>query len=99
MHDWRDVYLAEGSNAKADQYQRTITWAVEKFFPKKTTRRRSTDLPWLNKKVLKMISGRKLLFKEEGGSGRLLGRKKKLELLGSYGIGRGHIWTPRSSIY
>ena len=36
-------------------------------FPLRTIRRRSTDLPWLNKSFLNLIKNRKKLFVEEGG--------------------------------
>ena len=51
MHDWSEVHNAEGSNDMTDKYQATIDWALDKFFPKKTTRRKSTDLPWMNRRL------------------------------------------------
>ena len=67
FHEWKSVHEAEGSNAKTKAYQDTICWALETFFPLKTTRRKSTDLPWMNKRVRKLIRDRKRLFWEEGG--------------------------------
>ena len=67
MHEWEEVLRAEGSNKKTEAYQRTVTEAVERFFPLKTTKRKSTDLPWINKEVLRMIKDRKELFWQEGG--------------------------------
>ena len=67
MHDWASVLAAAGPDAKTNEYQRIITWAIQEFFPLKTTRRKSTDLPWMNGKVLDMIRKRKLLYFEEGG--------------------------------
>ena len=67
MHDWSEVHNAEGSNDMTDKYQATIDWALDKFFPKKTTRRKSTDLPWMNRRLKKMITNRKRMFWREGG--------------------------------
>ena len=67
MHDWREVIEQEGSNNKTNAYQATLQWAVDQFFPLKTTRKKSTDLPWLDKKTLKLIRNRRRLFWTEGG--------------------------------
>ena len=67
FHEWKSVHKAEGSDAKTKAYQDTIGWALETFFPLKTTRRKSTDLPWMNKRIRKLIRDRKRLFWEEGG--------------------------------
>ena len=52
---------------KTEAYQSTVVKAIEEFFPLKTTKRKSTDLPCINKAVLKMIKDRKRIFKEEEG--------------------------------
>ena len=67
MHDWQEVVSEEGSNAKANAYQSTMTTALDAFFPPKTTKRKSTELPWMNKRIKKMIKDRKRIFFEEGG--------------------------------
>ena len=67
LHDWSEVLLARGSNDKANAYQSTVVAAIERFFPLKTTRRKTTDLPWINKKAQKMIKRRKEVFMQEGG--------------------------------
>ena len=41
-------------------------WALETFFPKKTTRRKSMDLPWISNRIRKKIARRKAVFKYEG---------------------------------
>ena len=38
LHDWQEFISLDGSNAKANAYQATITSALEAFFPLKTTR-------------------------------------------------------------
>ena len=67
LHEWQEVLTATGSNEKAEAYQKTITDALEKFFPLKTTQKKSTDLPWMNKRILKLIKDRKKIFMEAGG--------------------------------
>ena len=67
LHNWQEVYNAEGSNAMTERYQETIDWALNRFFPLNTTRRKSTDLPWMNKRLRKMIVNRKKLYWREGG--------------------------------
>ena len=46
MHQWHEVFSANGSNNKALAYQHTIQAAIDNFFPLRTTRKKSTDLPW-----------------------------------------------------
>ena len=40
---------------------------MDRYFPWKTTRRKSNDLPWLNRKTIKKIEARKRLYWSEGG--------------------------------
>ena len=70
VEDWMDVIEADGSNRKAAAYQEKVTAAMRHFFPTKTTRRKSTDLPWINARVRKRIRRRKAVFKAEGRSAR-----------------------------
>ena len=49
MYNWDPVYRAVGSNAKTAEYQRILSEAVDTFFPLKTTRKKSTDLPWMSR--------------------------------------------------
>ena len=67
FHDWAEVYQAHGSNDKTRAYQNTLAMAVDSFFPLKTTRRKSTDLPWMTKGIQKLIKNRKRLYVAEGG--------------------------------
>ena len=69
-YDWERVTNAVGSNAKAKEYQDIVTGALRTFFPTKTTRRKSTDLPWINDRIRKKIARRKAIFKAEGRSAR-----------------------------
>ena len=77
MHDWQEVLAAEGSNNKADAYQNTLNAAMDWFFPWKTIRRRSNDLPWINKAVIKRIEARKRLYWSEGGKRTALWREEQ----------------------
>ena len=83
MEDWSDVLGAEGSNCKADAYQRKINSAIESFFPLITVRRKSTDPPWINARVRKMVKRRKAVFKLHGRSRawKRLKKKKTLDLI------------------
>ena len=79
LHDWKEVLEASGSNNKADAYQRAVGAALERYFPLKTTHRKSTDLPWMNKKTRKMIWDRKKLFWQEGGKRTPVWKAEKKE--------------------
>ena len=43
--DWSDLLATDGSNEKAEYYQREVNAAMERFFPLVTVRRKSTDPP------------------------------------------------------
>ena len=77
-HDWAAVTMARGSNEKARQYEAAITGAMDRFYPTITTRRRSTDHPWINASVRAMIRKRKRIYVEEGRSQRWKRFKKKV---------------------
>ena len=77
FHEWKDVLQAEGSNQKAEAYQRTLTAALDRFFPKKTTRRRTDKHPWMNKRTEKLIQDRKDLYWEEGGRTEVWKERKR----------------------
>lgn len=66
MHEWNEVLNAYGPNGKAGAYQAYLNWAIEEFFPLKTTRKKSIDLSWLGRGVRKLIKNRKRLFVSEG---------------------------------
>ena len=74
MKDWTGVVQAVGSDTKANLYQNEINWAIENFFPLRTTKRRTTDPPWIDNAVRRLIRRRKRIFKDSGG--RTLERKK-----------------------
>ena len=66
--DWSDVLLATGSNDKARLYQAHVDAAMDKFFPLRTVRRKSSDLPWINKAIRKRIRRRRRVYRREGRS-------------------------------
>ena len=68
LHDWIDVITAEGSDRKADVYQGQLDAAMDRFFPIRTTRRKSSDLPWINRAILKRIRRRNRIYRKEGRS-------------------------------
>ena len=68
--DWTDVYQAEGSNKKAQLFQATLDDLMDRFFPMKTVKRKSTDLPWINDVARKKIRRKKAVFKYENRSPR-----------------------------
>ena len=78
MHDWREVLEAQGLNNKTDACQGTVTEAVEKFFPLETTRRKSSELPWMSKKLKTMIVDRKQQFFNDGGVRTAAWKEKKI---------------------
>ena len=68
LHDWMEVITAEGSHEKAVAYQATIDSAMDRFFPLRTVRKKSTDLPWMTKGIKKKIRRRKRIYRKEGFS-------------------------------
>ena len=68
--DWSTVVSADGSNSKARAFQMIIDDHMDHFFPLKTVKRKSDDLPWLNNTARKMIRRKKAIFKSESRSTR-----------------------------
>lgn len=79
--DWVDVAMAEGSNNKATAYRAAGTGAMEEFFPLITVRRKSTDFPWINRRIRKLICRRKGVYVREGCSSKWKRLKKVTEEL------------------
>ena len=77
MHPWDEVLGAHRSNNKAVAYQNTLKLAIDRFFPLQTTRRKTTDLPWLGKGFFKQIKRRKRLFVAEGCKRTEVWKKEK----------------------
>ena len=68
--DWSAVLNAAGSNKKAGEYQAIIDDLIDRHFPKKTIKRKSDDLPWLNETAKKKIARKKAVYKDEAKSER-----------------------------
>ena len=99
FHDWAAVYGASGSNSKTDACQRTLTEAINMHFLLKTRRKKSTDLPWMNKGILKLRKNRKRLFVEEGGDRTAAWKAEKKRIDGTIRERkRGYLDTQRSHI-
>ena len=47
-HDWTSVKSQTSSNDKAKVCQDTVMAAMREHFPTVITRRKSTELPWIN---------------------------------------------------
>ena len=77
MYDWAEVLEEGTSDGKAQAYQDTLLKAMDRFFPFKTVRRKSTNPPWMDKKTLGMIEDRRRLYVEEGGRSELWKEEKK----------------------
>ena len=78
-HKWEAVLAAPTSNQKADLYQAQVNEAVDRFFPLITTRRKSSDPPWINWKIRRKIAKRRRLYKLEGRSDRWKALKKETD--------------------
>ena len=48
FYDWAGVLGSVTADEKAKAYQRTVVDAVERFFPLRTVKKKSTDPPWLD---------------------------------------------------
>ena len=80
-HRWQGALDAESSNYKTNLYQSQLQEAIDRCFPIKTTRCKSTDLPWINGLVRHKIMKRKRLYMIEGRSDRWKAMKKAIEEL------------------
>ena len=67
-HDWNCVIRSTTSNAKAEVYLGEVTDAIARFFPLKTTKRKSGDLPWINSAIRRQLRQRKSIYRREGRS-------------------------------
>lgn len=77
--DWAPVLNAVGSNQKTKIYQEMVVGALEELFPLITTRRKSSELPWINQQIRNRIRQRKDDYKKEGRSEHWKRLKKIME--------------------
>ena len=66
--EWLPVINASGSQEKAVQYQKLVNGAIESCFPLITVRRKSTDPPWVNARLRKLMRKQKAIYKAQGRS-------------------------------
>ena len=79
--DWADVIEAESSNEKAEIYQKAVTGTLERVFPLITVRKKSTDCPWINARIQRLVAARKGIYRREGRSAKWRRLKKVTEEL------------------
>ena len=61
--DWAEMTTLAGSNAKADYYQAAMDSAMDAFFPMVHVRRKTSDCPWVNNRIRRLIRRRKRVYK------------------------------------
>ena len=79
LEDWSGVIAAKGSNSKATSFQMVLDRLIDKHFPTKTFKRKSTDLPWMNDTARKKIRRKRGCFRAEGRSERWWALREDLE--------------------
>ena len=67
-YDWKDVFICEGANEKAEKLQNIMLEKLEHFFPKKSFKVCSEDKAWVTKEVKKFDRARKREFCKRGKS-------------------------------
>ena len=77
--DWSTVLYANSSNDKATCFQLIIDDLMDHFFPIKTTRRKSDDLPWINEVARKKIRRKRAIFRDEARSKKWRAARHDLE--------------------
>ena len=77
MYKRQEIYEAEGSNKKAELYQEKMNYAMDTFFPVVHVKRKSSDDPWMNMRILKKMKQRKAVFRLQGRSRRWKKLKKR----------------------
>ena len=77
--DWTDVVQKSGPNGKVEVFHSRIEDMVDRHFPMQTTRRKESDLPWLDKRARKTIKKKNAVFKAEGPSPRWESIRASLE--------------------
>ena len=77
--NWIEVYNEPDTNSMAVRYQQIIDALLDKHFPLKTTKRKESDLPWINDVARKMIKKKCAIYKAEGKSDRWTAQFNKVE--------------------
>ena len=63
--NWKNVYEAETSHLKAENFQNTLMDKFYEFFPEKTIKFNSDDAPWMTQKLKKLDRKRKRIYRVE----------------------------------
>ena len=77
--DWGRVFGAVGSNNKAREFQTVLDVLMDTHFPKKTIRRKESDLPWFNEVAKRKAKRKKAVFRDEGKSERWIALRDDLD--------------------
>ena len=77
--DWAPLVQLPSSNLKAEFYQREVTAALERFFPLIRVRRKTSDCPWINGRIRRLIKKRKGIYRREGRSAKWRRFKKFID--------------------
>ena len=78
---WEGVLTALGVEEKVEAFQGILAGYMDKFFPIKSTTKRSTDPPWVNEQIRKLSRKRRRIYDREGRSKRWKRLKKKSDNL------------------
>ena len=69
LHEWSEVLIGSTtSQDKALAYQRLINQAVNDCCPLITMRRKTTDPPWINARLRRLMRRRKAVYSDHGRS-------------------------------
>ena len=78
---WHTVYAAPSPTTKVMAFQVILAALLESCFQWKTTTRLSTDPPWMNNKIRRLIKKRRKVYDREGRSARWKALKKQSDKL------------------
>ena len=78
-HDWSPLTSLATVNDKVDLLHQVMNDMLNRHFPLKTSRRKETDLPWLDNPARKMIKKKQAIYKAEGQSARWQSMRDKIE--------------------
>ena len=76
MHDWEEVLSASTPTTKVEMLNNTLEQFMDLCFPQKIFCIKSSDDPWINKEIKRLIKRRKREFKKYGRSERWKSLKK-----------------------
>ena len=79
QQDWGPLMDMHDSNTKVDLLHAVLNDLLNRHFPLKTTRRKDTDLSWIDDKARKMIKKKAAVFKAEGQSERWKEMRDKID--------------------